>query len=74
MRGLAIGVTVKPSPSFSTTDRHGCRNGLVRRRRVGGGTGWTGRSTLVSYSTFVGLALGVIAAVVVVYSDVKTFL
>ena len=74
MPGLATGVSKKPSPSFSTLIGMGVATALCIAVGVGGGY-WLDRTFHTGeLLTFVGLALGVVAAVVVVYSDVKTFL
>ena len=64
----------KPSPSFSTLIGMGVATALCVAVGVGGGY-WLDRTFHTGeLLTFVGLALGVVAAVVVVYFDVKTFL
>jgi len=74
MRGLATGVSSKPSPSFSTLIGMGVATALCVAAGVGGGY-WLDRTFHTGeLFTFVGLALGVIAAVATVYSDVKKFL
>jgi putative Ca2+/H+ antiporter (TMEM165/GDT1 family) len=74
MPGLATGVSRKPSPSFSTLIGMGVAMALCVGVGVGGGY-WLDRTFHTGeLLTFVGLALGVIAAVAVVYFDVKTYL
>ena len=74
VRGLASGVSSKPSPSFSTLIGMGVATALCVAVGVGGGY-WLDRTFHTGeLLTFVGLALGVIAAVVVVYFDVRPFL
>jgi hypothetical protein len=74
MPGLATGVSSKPPPSFSTLIGMGVATALCIAVGVGGGY-WLDRTFHTGeLLTFVGLALGVVAAVAVVYSDVKTFL
>ena len=67
-------VSKKPSPSFSTLIGMGVATALCIAVGVGGGY-WLDRTFHTGVLlTFVGLALGVVAAVVVVYSNVKMFL
>jgi uncharacterized membrane protein YcjF (UPF0283 family) len=74
MPGLATGVSNKPPPSFSTLIGMGVATALCIAAGVGGGY-WLDRTFHTGeLLTFVGLALGVVAAVAVVYSDVRTFL
>lgn len=71
---ISDGVSKKPSPSFSTLIGMGVATALCIAVGVGGGY-WLDRTFHTGVLlTFVGLALGVVAAIVVVYSDVKSFL
>jgi len=74
MPGLATGVSRKPSPSFSTLIGMGVTTALCVAVGVGGGY-WLDRTFRTGeLLTFVGLALGVAAAVAAVYLEIKTFL
>jgi len=74
MPGLATGVSRKPSPSFSTLIGMGVTTALSVAVGVGGGY-WLDRTFRTGeLLTFVGLALGVAAAVAAVYLEIKTFL
>jgi putative Ca2+/H+ antiporter (TMEM165/GDT1 family) len=67
-------VSKKPSPSFSSLIGMGVATALCIAVGVGGGY-WLDRTLHTGVVlTFVGLALGVVAAVVVIYLNVKTFL
>lgn len=71
---FALGVGRKPSPSLGTLIGMGVTTALCIAVGVGGGY-WLDRTFHTGVVlTFVGLALGLVAAGVVVYSDVKTFL
>ena len=64
----------KPSPSFSTLIGMGVATALCIAVGVGGGY-WLDRTFHTGVLlTFVGLAFGVIAAVLVIYTNVKSFL
>ena len=74
MPGLATGVSRKPSPSFTTLIGMGVTTALCIAAGVGGGY-WLDRTFHTGVLlTFVGLALGVVAAVAAVYFEIKTFL
>ena len=74
MPGLATGVSSKPPPSFSTLIGMGVATALCIAVGVGGGY-WLDRTFHTGVLlTFVGLGLGVIVAVAVTYSDIKSFL
>ena len=74
MPGLATGVSRKPSPSFSTLIGMGVTTALCIA--VGVGCGYWLDTTFHTGAllTFVGLALGLVAAFVAVYFEIKTFL
>jgi hypothetical protein len=72
--GLATGVSKKPSPSFSTLIGMGVTTALCIGVGVGGGY-WLDRTFRTGVLlTFVGLAAGLVAAIVAVYFQIKTFL
>ena len=74
MPGLATGVSRKPSPSFSTLIGMGVTTALCIAVGVGGGY-WLDRTFRTgALLTFVGLALGMVAAGVAVYFEIKSFL
>ncbi len=74
MPGLATGVSSKPSPSFTTLLGMGVTTALCIVIGVGGGY-WLDRTFKTGeLLTFVGLAIGVVAAVLAVYFEIKTFL
>jgi hypothetical protein len=74
MPGLSTGVSKKPSPSFNTLIGMGVTTALCIAVGVGGGY-WLDRTFQTGVLlTFVGLAIGLVAAVVAVYIEIKTFL
>jgi hypothetical protein len=71
---FATGVSKRPSPSFSTLIGMGIATALCIAVGVGGGY-WLDKTFHTGVLlTFIGLALGLVAAGVVIYSDVKMFL
>lgn len=71
---FATEVGKKPSPSFSTLIGMGIATALCIAVGVGGGY-WLDKTFHTGVLlTFVGLALGLVAAGAVIYSDVRTFL
>ncbi len=74
MPGLATGVSRKPSPSFATLIGMGVTTALCVAAGVGGGYWLDATFHTGALLTFAGLALGLVAAFVAVYFEVKTFL
>lgn len=71
---MSTGVSKKPSPSFSTLIGMGVATALCIAVGVGGGY-WLDRTFHTGVLlTFVGLAVGVVGAAAVIYSDIRTFL
>jgi hypothetical protein len=67
-------VSRKPSPSFTTLLGMGVTTALCIAAGIGGGY-WLDRAFRTGVLlTFVGLALGLVAAVAAVYFEIKTFL
>jgi len=74
MPGLATGVSRKPSPSFATLIGMGVTTALCVAAGVGCGYWLDATFHTGALLIFVGLALGLVAAVAAVYLEIKAFL
>ena len=74
MPGLASGVSRKPSPSFSSFLGMGITTALCIAIGVGGGYWLDVVFKTGALLTFIGLALGLVAAGAAVYFEIKTYL